>query len=82
MCYYEGILGLKRGYDGLHIEPCFPKKWEKVSATRYYRGNLLEIEYERGNDGKITLEVDGKAIEGNVVPLFKDNENHSVKVKF
>ena len=24
---YEGIMGVKRGYDGLEITPCFPKEW-------------------------------------------------------
>ncbi len=29
MGVYEGILGIKRDYDGLRIDPCLPKEWGK-----------------------------------------------------
>ena len=80
MCYYEGILGLHRDYDGLHIEPALPKAWDKVEAQRYYRGNKLLIKYINKGGKKVSLKVDGKRIAGNVVPLFEDNNTHTIVV--
>lgn len=38
MGLYEGILGVKRDYEGLRISPCFPEEWEEAEVTRYFRG--------------------------------------------
>ena len=81
MCYYEGILGLRRGYDGLHVTPALPSSWKTCEAYRNYRGNRLHIKYLNKGGKNIRLTVDGKKIEGNVVPLFNDNDEHSVKVE-
>ncbi len=80
MCYYEGILGLHRGYDGMHIEPALPEAWKTVSAERRYRGNLLKITYVNEGGKRVSLKVDGKPVKGNVVPLFEDTEDHTVIV--
>ena len=80
MCCYEGILGLNRDYDGLHINPAFPASWKNVSATRNFRGNKLNIKYTNNGGKKVTLVVDGKAIDSNVVPAFDDNGEHNVEV--
>lgn len=80
MCYYEGILGLKSGYDGLHICPTMPKTWDKIEAWRNYRGNRLHIRYVNYGGKNVNLNVDGREIEGNIVPLFDDNKSHNVTV--
>lgn len=80
-CYYEGILGLQRGYDGLHILPSLPKSWKRLTAVRCYRGNRLNISYENAGGLNVALTVDGKAIEGNVVPLFDDDKPHDISVR-
>lgn len=78
--YYEGILGLKRDYDGLIIDPCIPKDWDKVYAERYFRGNLLKISYEQ-NGGDFEIFVDGVKISGNTITEFSDDAEHNVLVK-
>ena len=80
MCCYEGILGLNRDYDGLHINPAFPASWKNVSATRNFRGNKLNIKYVNNGGEKVTLVVDGKAIDSNIVPAFDDNKEHNIEV--
>ena len=80
MCYYEGILGLQRGYDGLHIAPALPRSWRSLSAERTYRGNKLFIKYVNRGGDRISLIIDGKKKRGNVVPLFEDNRAHFVTV--
>ena len=78
--YYEGILGLVRTYAGLSVRPCFPESWDKITARRQYRGNMLYFTYINNNTGKMTLTVDGKEIEGNLIPLFDDNKDHEIIV--
>ena len=81
MCMYEGILGLKRDFDGLTITPALPKHWKNVQAERTFRGSKLHISYENDGGENITLEVDGKAIDGNKILPFHDEKEHTVKVR-
>ena len=81
MCYYEGILGLRRGYDGLHINPALPKEWKNAEAYRNYRGNRLHVKYKNSGGKNVVLTVDGKKIKGNVVPLFNGDNEHTVVVE-
>ena len=80
MCVYEGILGLKRGYDGLHIEPALPSDWQTAEAVRTYRGNRLHIRYVNKGGKSVRLAVDGKSVSGNVIPLFDDDKEHEITV--
>jgi cellobiose phosphorylase len=66
----QWILGIRPAYDGLSIAPVIPPEWEGFKATRSYRGARYEIQVEReGKGNDVRLEVDGKAVEGTVVPL-------------
>lgn len=80
MSYYEGILGLHRGYDGLHITPSFPKSWKRAEAWRNYRGNRLHITYINEGGKNVVLKVDGKKIDGDKLPFFSDREAHEITV--
>ena len=82
MCLYEGILGLKRDFDGLTITPALPAEWKHVEAERIFRGNKLYITYENAGREEISLVVDGKELNGNKVPLFDDEKEHYITVKF
>ncbi len=67
------ILGIRPTFDGLQIAPVIPISWKKFSATRIFRGVRYCIEVERAGDGNaVSLVVDGKAIDGNSVPLPRD----------
>ena len=77
-CVYEGILGLKREYEGLTVSPNFPSTWKRVTAERTFRGNRLHITYENENRGNIKLFIDGKEIKGVIIPPFKDNDDHYI----
>ncbi len=77
------ILGIKPDYDGLVIDPCIPADWTGYKVTREFRGTTYEIEVTNPNKvskGVKQLEVDGKAVDGNKVPLFNDGKKHLVKV--
>ncbi len=89
MGLYEGILGIKRDYDGLRIDPCFPKEWEKAEATRYFRGADYHIVIHNPDHlekGKLEVCVDGVLAEngnsknGSIVPDFRDGKMHEIYV--
>jgi len=74
------ILGIRPTFDGLQIAPVIPMAWKKFSATRIFRGVMYNIQVERAGDGNaVSLVVDGKAIDGNIMPL-PTNENKTVRV--
>ena len=85
MCLYEGILGVKRDYAGLRLQPNFPADWETAEMTRFFRGADYRICYrnpmhlEKGNP-RIT--VDGEILCGTTLPDFRDGKVHEVEVLF
>lgn len=67
------ILGIQPDYDGLIIDPCIPKEWECYTIQRKFRGATYEIEIKNPDHlekGEVFLVVDGKAIEGNKIPVM------------
>lgn len=77
------MLGIRPDYDGLLIDPCIPASWKGFKATRKFRGAtyLIEVLNPGGkSNGVKELTVDGKLLSSNVVPVFGDGKQHSVKV--
>ena len=77
----QWILGIRPTYDGLEVAPVIPSGWDDFEAVRSYRGVRYEIRVERkgpGND--VRLEVAGKTVKGNVIPL-PDDKTSAVNVK-
>jgi cellobiose phosphorylase len=65
----DHILGVKATPEGLEIKPCLPADWDRVSFSRIFRGTEYRIEFERsGAAGETSIELDGKPIQGNVLP--------------
>jgi len=78
----EGILGARRGYDGLVVDPCLPSATEHAGVVRTFRGAryVIELDNTAGRcKGATSVTVDGERIDGNVLPLFTEGE-HSVEV--
>ena len=58
-----------------------PQAWPGFEATRKYRGVTYRIKVKRAGAGnKVSLVVDGKAIEGDVVPTGDGKADVSVEV--
>ncbi len=77
------ILGIKPGYDGLVIDPCIPKAWDKFTVKRHYRGADYEITVlnpDHKSTGITSLEVNGEKIDGNVIPLQSENTQNKITV--
>jgi cellobiose phosphorylase len=79
----QWILGIRPAYDGLIIDPCIPSSWQGFKAVRKFRGATLNITVKNESKsckGVKSLTVDGKAVDGNVVPVFTDGKAHEVVV--
>ncbi|MHB8060019.1 MAG: GH36-type glycosyl hydrolase domain-containing protein, partial [Gaiellaceae bacterium] len=66
----QWLLGLRAEYDGLRIDPCLPKEWERFEATRKFRGATYRISVVKPQGvckGVKQITVDGKKIEGNLI---------------
>lgn len=81
--FWGYIIGVRPGYQGLEIDPCLPSEWEAITARRWFRDAVYEIEIDkpRGvSKGVKGITVDGRPIEGNVIPPHSDGEVHRVRV--
>ena len=78
----EWILGARRHYDGLQIAPCLTKRIKHATISRAFRGAVYEIALDNSAGrctGTRSINVDGKNISGNILPVLKDGV-HRVKV--
>ncbi len=65
----QWILGIRPEYAGLRIAPVIPERWGGFTVSRSFRGVTYEIAVTRAGPGNaVGLTVDGKAIDGNLVP--------------
>jgi cellobiose phosphorylase len=64
------ILGIRPTFKGLEIAPVVPESWQAFDVERIFRGVCYHIHVERiGAGNAVTLSVDGKKIDGSVVPI-------------
>lgn len=78
----ELMLGARRDYDGLRIDPCIPKYWKKCGITRPFRGATYEITIENPQGiehGVKELFVDGEKVAGNLIKPHGDGKTHKIR---
>ena len=76
------ILGIAADFDGLKIDPSIPHEWDGMKATRQFRGATYDITVKNPNHvckGVKSMTVDGRAVDGNVIPVM-DGGRHTVEV--
>ena len=76
----EWVLGVRPEWDGLRIDPCLPPSWNRARMTRTWRGATYDIRIERGGEGSV-VKMDGREIEGGVLPVPSKGEHHEVVVR-
>ncbi|MBR6003918.1 MAG: glycosyl transferase, partial [Lachnospiraceae bacterium] len=76
------ILGLYPTYEGLSIDPCVPKDFGDFTITRKFRNVTYKIEVVTNGveKGVKSITVDGKEINGNVIPYSEASKEVNVKV--
>jgi len=66
----QWILGIRPTFEGLAVTPVVPAGWGGFDAVRVYRGVRYGIHVERHGPGnEVELEVDGKPLNGTVIPI-------------
>ncbi len=77
------ILGIKPDYDGLNIDPCIPNEWNGFKVSRKFRGATYNIEVanpDRVSKGVKSIEVNGRLIDSNLLPLTEEGQTATVIV--
>jgi cellobiose phosphorylase len=65
----------------LRIAPVVPEEWPGFTAIRRFRGATYRITVIRQGAGNVaTLRVDGKEVEGDIIPLPEGKEGCEVQV--
>ena len=65
------VFGLQPEMDGLRIEPCLPPSWKNCSITKEFRGCTYHIAYENHGPFVKEIQVDGRALDGTVLPILQ-----------
>jgi cellobiose phosphorylase len=79
----EWLLGARREYDGLRIDPCIPKAWKKCKIIRPFRSATYEITIKNPKGvekGVKRITVDGQELDGTLIYPHSDNKVHKVDV--
>jgi cellobiose phosphorylase len=76
----EAMIGVRPDYDGLLIDPVLPDAWDEVHMKRRFRDAEYDITMRRSDGGELQVSVDGKALEGNVVPYERFGGAHKIEV--
>jgi cellobiose phosphorylase len=78
----QHILGVRPELGGLRVHPCLPAELGDVAITRKCRGAEYRIHVRNGhNEGALRLVVDGRAIEGTLVPWAEAGTVVSIEVE-
>lgn len=77
----EYILGARRHYDGLYIDPCLPRALPKAKLLRRFRGAVYEIALQKSPAplAKPIIHLNGNLLDGQLVPV-QPNGNHTISV--
>lgn len=68
----EYILGARRSYDGLLIDPCLPACLPEASVTRKFRGATYHIHIQNRPEGgkePKSITLNGQPVQGKLLPL-------------
>ncbi|MBQ8233119.1 MAG: hypothetical protein IJZ34_14515 [Lachnospiraceae bacterium] len=65
------VYGLRPHPEGLEVDPCLPNEWDTCSIRKKFREAEYHITYFT-NEGEESILVDGKAIEGKILPYEKN----------
>lgn len=80
--WVEDILGFKLRGDVLKLEPALSTTWNQARLKYKYQNSQYDITYEnpeRLSRGKLQIELDGKPLPNNEIPLVNDGLNHIVR---
>jgi cellobiose phosphorylase len=77
------ILGILPEFDGLKINPCIPAAWDGFAVERKFRDAVYNITVKNPdhvNKGVKSITVNGKSLEGLIIPIAKPGQCVDVNV--
>ena len=77
------ILGIRPEYEALIIDPCIPSDWKGFTAERIFRNKKISIRVDNPEGiqkGVKSIELNGKLLTGNKIPINKLENENQVKV--
>ena len=77
------ILGVYPTHQGLSVDPCIPKGFGDFSITRKFREGTYHIQVKNPQNvekGVASMTVDGKAVDGHIIPYEKGKEEYNVVI--
>ncbi|MDR0230899.1 MAG: glycosyl transferase [Dysgonamonadaceae bacterium] len=76
------ILGIKPAYNGLEVNPCIPADWKGFNVSRKFRGATYKIEVKNNGamKGIKRLTINGKEVNGNIIPMQPVGSVNTVEV--
>lgn len=77
------ILGIQPTLDGLKVDPCIPHTLSGFTVTRRFRGATYHIMVDNTagvQHGVKSVTVDGKPLQGSVLPLAAEGAEVNVQV--
>ncbi|HKU60068.1 MAG TPA: glucoamylase family protein, partial [Gemmatimonadales bacterium] len=80
----EAILGFTREGDRFRLDPRVPSAWPEFELEYRFGGATYRVrvaEPHRARAGSQVVELDGKALDGEWVPLADDGRTHEVSVR-
>lgn len=77
----ESFMGLKREGDSLRVEACIPAEWKSVKVSYRFQKTLYIISIIPSSDEAL-IAIDGRIIEGDVIPLQDDGGEHEVTIHY
>jgi cyclic beta-1,2-glucan synthetase len=82
--WVEEILGLKRQASAMRIDPVIPARWSGFSVKYRYGQAIYHINVENPHgvqSGVEWVELDGRRLDGNTIPLEDQPIRHAVIVR-
>jgi cyclic beta-1,2-glucan synthetase len=79
----EAILGIRRLEGQIAVDPCIPASWEGFEATVRDGATTYRITVRNPDGvskGLASLELDGRALDSNVLPQTADGNTHEVSI--
>ena len=77
------ILGVYPTHQGLSVDPCIPKGFGDFTITRKFREGTYHIQVKNPQNvekGVVSMTVDGKAVDGHVIPYENGKEEYDVVI--
>lgn len=80
---FEYMIGVRKEYDGLSIDPLLPREWDVVRMQRSLRGKTFDITIDnkcKTGAPKVSIVLNGKKHEGNKIKYADCQTNNKIEV--